>query len=160
MTQHTCTVCGHVDAVATVRRPRTVAVSAFPDVIPTDGARALHADHVARRDGIPVAVGLLAPRALKKCKRSKKADPADVAFRKAHADAARFLAECAAGGRVTRWYADDTDPNAVRVWFAGPGGVFAPMGEQRVNVDAIRDRADEIARGDAWIAFGPLRIAA
>ncbi len=159
-----CTHCGHTVEVPTRRRAAVKLTSTvtFPEVIPTEGAAALHTDHVNRRDGITVTRGTLGPRAITRKNRTvklgKNEHPNDHAFRLAHPDTLRFLSECSAAGRVSRFHADDEQPDAVRVWLSGSRGVFAPAAPVTLTVDEVHDLASLIAKGTAWRKLRKLAV--
>lgn len=109
----------------------------WPTIVPAPGAEALHADHLTRADKIA------------RQRAKKTTDPKDTALKKARPDVVRFLREAAAAGRVTRFYAGDT-PETVRIWLAGPDGVFDPVDAGTRTVTEIEVLADGIATGEAW----------
>ncbi len=141
MTATACPTCGHVK-----RAPRKVIADGFPfpAVVPAPGAEALHADHLARRDG-------------SKRRGRAKVHPADKALRADRPDLVRFLRECAAAGRVARFYASDT-PGMVRVSFAGERGVFHPCEPVELRLSEIEARSAQIADGSVWELY-PRRLA-
>lgn len=150
----TCPTCGHVKRAA-----RTIKATGheFPAVTPTEGAVALHADHVARRDGLAVTRGHLLPRAIVRRKPGKREHPDDKAMRTGRPDLVRFLRECTAGGHVARFYAAET-PGMVRIWFAGPRGVFRPCEPVELTYHEIEALAFRIAHGTAHELY-PARLA-